>query len=50
MWMAAVDYFIGNIYLSHLGLWSVIICIAVFLAGNHLINKSMEKILLSRKK
>ena len=42
--------FIGNIYLSRLGLWSVIICIAVFVAGNHFINKSMEKIIVARKK
>lgn len=42
--------FIGNIYLSMLGLWSLIICIAIFLAGNYLINKGMEKILLLKKK
>ncbi len=41
--------FMGNIYLSKLGLWSVFICIAIFLVGNYLINKGMEKILLSKK-
>jgi len=40
---------IGNIYLSSFGLWSVIICVAAFLAGNYLINKGMEKITWSRK-
>ncbi|PLS03117.1 hypothetical protein CVD27_15755 [Neobacillus cucumis] len=42
--------FIGNIYLSRLGLWSVMICIAIFLVGNYLINKGMEKILFTKKK
>ncbi|WP_223820900.1 hypothetical protein [Bacillus sp. S3] len=34
--------FIGNIYLSKLGLWSIVIGIALFLAGNWMINKKMD--------
>ena len=34
--------FIGNTYLSNLGLWSVAICVALFLLGNLLINKKMD--------
>ncbi|WP_040345679.1 hypothetical protein [Neobacillus bataviensis] len=37
--------FIGNIYLSSLGIWSVVIGIALFLAGNWIINKVMESYL-----
>ena len=34
--------FIGNIYLSNFGLWSVVIGVALFLLGNLLINKKMD--------
>jgi len=34
--------FIGNIYLSRFGLWSVVIGVALFLFGNMMINKKME--------
>lgn len=34
--------FIGNIYLSRFGLWSVIVGVALFLAGNWMINHKME--------
>jgi hypothetical protein len=34
--------FIGNIYLSGMGLWSVVICVFVFLLGNRFINIQMD--------
>lgn len=41
--------FIGNIYLSNFGLWSVVIGIALFLIGNMLINKGMERFISKKK-
>lgn len=34
--------FIGTAYLSRFGLFSVVICVLLFLAGNLLINKKMD--------
>ncbi|WP_074432834.1 hypothetical protein [Neobacillus jeddahensis] len=35
--------YIGSVYLNDLGLWSVVIGVGVFLAGNGLINRIMEQ-------
>ncbi|MCL6571645.1 MAG: hypothetical protein K6T88_08160, partial [Bacillus sp. (in: Bacteria)] len=34
--------FIGNIYLSGVGLWSVVISVVLFVIGNRFINKKMD--------
>ncbi len=41
--------FIGNIYLSNLGIWSVVICIIAFLVGNMMINKKMNRYIINKK-
>ncbi|MBO0959707.1 hypothetical protein J1P26_08225 [Neobacillus sp. MM2021_6] len=43
-WLVLI-IFTGNIYLSSLGIWSVVIGIALFLVGNSLINKKVEPLL-----